>query len=758
MASASDQRNTAGVREFSEIENSHLAAVLFVDACGSSRIMRGNETLCLLSLRHEMNFLRQSAAYFDGEVRETRGDGMIVVFGSARDAVSCAVQMQNRPQLPDELIPIQFRIGVHIGEVFALDGNVSGHCINVTARIEALSEPNGILVSRPVFETLRGDSNFRFVSIGRPYLKNIGNDLELFQVVEGRGPYSSFKFDLMLLGTFALFGPDGIEISIPEDGKALITALALSPNGVCSRSWLSDILWDQSSTEERQNNLQILLLQLKDILADQFETLFSIEDAEIALHLGAVICDVTVLIEQDSTRPSSPLDLLERHDFKEGAFMRWLLHQRRRLRNARCLNFSKSSSLAHPVQQVALFEEPHRLPRKFAIGLLPSRAAGDHRKAEILADFIIDRLSKSLTDLEAVEIHDYRDARGRMFEGPNIPSSPGPDLMIQSFASSAHETVQIALNAFRPEDRKLIWSHSVMADQTEFLGLSGRGVIDFISHATDALLSALASGRHIGDEAAQYAAKTAIGAVHRLLTMTGAGLDAVQADLVQAYETDPRPIYLAWLSYIATFQVGERYGIRDEAFEEQARALARSALELDQHNALALGLVAHVHSYVFREFAFADDLISRALEINPSWPILWDSASLLYSYTGRHENAMSAGQKARRLGRHSPYRHLFDGACCVAAAGCGRFEDAVRFGESVIALQPEFKAVLRYLAASYGYLDETERAIAVMNKLMQLEPDLSIERLRDHNYPVPSTQCTQLIETGLSRFGLRKSP
>jgi tetratricopeptide (TPR) repeat protein len=260
------------------------------------------------------------------------------------------------------------------------------------------------------------------------------------------------------------------------------------------------------------------------------------------------------------------------------------------------------------------------------------------------------------------------------------------------------------------------------------------------------------------DPAAHHAAKSAIGAVHRLLTMTELGLDRVEADIMTAYEIDPKPIYLAWLAYMLTFHVGERYGGRDAAFEEQTRALARRALEADPHNALVLGLVAHVHSYVFHEFSFADDLISRALETNPFRSITWDTAALLYSYTGRPKEAMQAALNARRLGLHSPYRHLYDGACCVASLVNGRFEDAVRYGESVMAVQPEFKSVLRYLAASYGHLGNTEHARLVMQKLIQLEPDISIECLRDGGYPVPSKASAQLIETGLSRIGLPRHP
>jgi len=78
----------------------------------------------------------------------------------------------------------------------------------------------------------------------------------------------------------------------------------------------------------------------------------------------------------------------------------------------------------------------------------------------------------------------------------------------------------------------------------------------------------------------------------------------------------------------------------------------------------------------------------------------------------------------------------------------------VRYGEGVIAVQPEFKAVLRYLAASHGHLGNIARARDLFDRLERLEPDLSVELLRDDSYPFPTPSCEALIETGLSRIGL----
>ena len=749
MTNESEKIVSARLVEKTDIGNSQLLAIMFVDACGSSRSMRDNESATLQSIGRDISEIKRLIASYKGTLCSFRGDGLLVTFNSAADAVTCGFAIQKRQsQAPGTLT---FRVGIHIGDTFSLDGQPMGDSVNVAARIEAMASPGKILVSYPVYEALRGPARFRFVSIGRPYLKNIGDDLELFEVAAQAEIERIQVIDLRLLGRFSMTTPDGKEFNLSNESRALLTVLALSPNGRCSRSWLQDNIWDRRTSPDRVAGLEQALDNLHAELGDAFQGTIFTDDEEIVLASKDLSVDVTRYKKFGWNDRMPVPDLLEGFEIESDAFSSWLLHQRSVLRSAICLRDSEglvAQSLSAPHQAVVPAQ------KHFAIGLLPARTDGDHSRATFIADLLTDWLVRSLAEIEAVEIHDYRDGRSNTPAGPGSYQSTGPDVMIECRAGSIDELAQIAVNVLRSEDRKMIWSQSVIAEQNEFLDPTGTSVDRFVSYATDALLSLLAAGKHMRDPSAHQAAKSAIGAVHRLLTMTGPGLDRVEADIMTAYELDPKPVYLAWLAYMSTFHVGERYGRRDAEFEEQTRALARRALESGQHNALVLGLVAHVHSYVFHEFSFANDLISSAIEANPFRSMTWDTAALLYSYTDRPDKAMEAALNARRLGKHSPYRHLFDGACCVAALVNGRVEEAIRYGESVMAVQPGFKAVLRYLAASYGHQGDSEHARQVLRKLIELEPDLSLEMLRDGMYPVPSKASAKIIETGLKRIGL----
>lgn len=739
-------------------ERGQLVALLFVDVCGSSRVMRRNEGSALRSIVQSLQRIADQVTEHGGVVRNTRGDGLFATFSSAHDAAHCGLAIQTHARMMAGGLPIAFRIGIHIGEAFNVGGQILGDSVNVAARIEGMAEPGGVLVSRPVYEALRGDTTLRFDSVGKPFLKNLGNDLELFRTALVNRRQGPGLLELQLLGEFVLSTADGARLAVPPETQLLLAAVALSPSRAVSRRWLQDTFWGHRPAKQRPARLKMAIASLRDVLGPNIEQVLQSDEKQVALARASLASDVDTAIAQGWSGPG-PLPELLRNCEPEGISARnWLFRERRRVRNAICLVKAGQGLAPRILHAYPPVDEAAPTSAVFAIGILPPATEGDDGKSSWIADLLVDWLSRSLAEVEAVEIHDYRLTGRRRLLQERAEKAAGPDLLIQCRSATAGDMAQLSVTALRTEDRKIVWSQSVVADQRELLGMAGQSMAAFVSYATDALLSALASGRHMREPAVHMAAKTAIGAVHRLLTMTGPGLDRVETDIMAAYEADPKPVYLAWLAYMATFQVGERYGVRDATLEEQARAMARRALEADPHNALVLGLVAHVHSYIFREFAFADDLIARAIETNPACALSWDSASLLYAYTGRGEESMRAALNARQLGRHSPYRHLFDGACCVASAVNRNFDEAVSYGESVIAVQPEFKAVLRYLAACYGHLGDSVRAREVMERLMRLEPDLSVERLRDQSYPVPSRTNAKLIETGLARVGLKRHP
>jgi adenylate cyclase len=165
-----------------------LAAILSADVVGYSRLMGIEEagTLARLkALRREI--IDPTIAAHAGRIVKLIGDGTLVEFASAVDAVSCAIEVQKqiREREADrpEDVRIELRIGINVGDVIVDGDDIYGDGVNVAARIEALTEPGGVYVSRSAADQVRDKLPFVLEARGEQTVKNIARPIEVFRVV-----------------------------------------------------------------------------------------------------------------------------------------------------------------------------------------------------------------------------------------------------------------------------------------------------------------------------------------------------------------------------------------------------------------------------------------------------------------------------------------------------------------------------------------------------------------------------------------------
>ncbi len=117
---------------------------------------------------------------------KTTGDGMLAAFGSVVDAVRFALELQrdmaaqNLNIPPDK--PIEFRIGINLGDVVIDAGDIFGDGVNVAARLESIAEPGGICISDEVYHHLQGEIASAFVEAGEQQLKNIARPIRIYRL------------------------------------------------------------------------------------------------------------------------------------------------------------------------------------------------------------------------------------------------------------------------------------------------------------------------------------------------------------------------------------------------------------------------------------------------------------------------------------------------------------------------------------------------------------------------------------------------
>jgi class 3 adenylate cyclase len=164
-----------------------LAAILAADVAGFSRLMEMDEvgTLATLKLRRK-DVLDPLIKKHHGRIFKTTGDGVLVEFGSAVNAVQCAVDLQqgmaaaNGGQPEDRHIVL--RIGINLGDVMVEGSDLYGDGVNIAARLEALSEPGGILVSGTAYDHIKNKVKVGFDDLGAQALKNIAEPVRAYRV------------------------------------------------------------------------------------------------------------------------------------------------------------------------------------------------------------------------------------------------------------------------------------------------------------------------------------------------------------------------------------------------------------------------------------------------------------------------------------------------------------------------------------------------------------------------------------------------
>lgn len=163
-----------------------LAAIMVSDMAGFSRLIEADEEGTLARQKqHRKELLDPAIARYRGRIIKSTGDGLLVSFASAQDAVRCAMDIQA------EIVPrekgiepdrrIQYRIGINLGDVVFDEDDVFGDGVNVAARLEGLAEPGGVCISDVVHQVVADRMSEPFRDLGAQRVKNLSRPVRVWQ-------------------------------------------------------------------------------------------------------------------------------------------------------------------------------------------------------------------------------------------------------------------------------------------------------------------------------------------------------------------------------------------------------------------------------------------------------------------------------------------------------------------------------------------------------------------------------------------------
>jgi adenylate cyclase len=196
-----------------------LAAILAADVAGFSRLMGLDEEGTLARLKAVRKAVVDPAiASHRGRIVKTTGDGMLVEFASAVDAVRGAVEVQRGMAEQNASVPqdqrIEFRIGIHVGDIIVDENDIFGDGVNIAARLEGIAEPGGVCISDDAQRQIRGKVDIAFEDMGSQNLKNIAEPMRAWRLKINAGGCAAAPMEPPVESTQALVLPDKPSIAV----------------------------------------------------------------------------------------------------------------------------------------------------------------------------------------------------------------------------------------------------------------------------------------------------------------------------------------------------------------------------------------------------------------------------------------------------------------------------------------------------------------------------------------------------------------
>jgi TolB-like protein/Tfp pilus assembly protein PilF len=274
-----------------------LAAILAADVVGYSRMMRADEAGTLATLKsRRTEILQPLVSKHRGRIVKVMGDGILVEFASAVQAVSFAVALQKAMAVANEAAEesrrVVLRIGINLGDVMVEGGDLYGDGVNIASRLEAIAEPGGIWVSGKVREEAAGRVSCEFVDLGEQTLKNIARPVQVYRVSGGASAISTVT--------------TGKVISSPKPSIAVLPFANLS--GDPEQEYFSDGITEDIITElSRFRNLAVIARNSS----------FAFKGKSVQIHAIARDLAVEYVLEGSIRRASQRVRITGHHVWAE---------------------------------------------------------------------------------------------------------------------------------------------------------------------------------------------------------------------------------------------------------------------------------------------------------------------------------------------------------------------------------------------------------------------------------------------------------
>jgi len=166
-----------------------LAAIVFTDVVSFTAQMAANEMRTLALLQRDFQLMEQLCQEFEGQVLKSLGDGLLMYFVSAQQAVSCTIEIQQTLAMVAAEVPesaLYHRVGIHLGDVLFDGSDVMGTGVNMAARLQALAAPGSICISQTVYDVVKSNLTSTVTNLGLRQIRGFAEPVPVYQILPAR--------------------------------------------------------------------------------------------------------------------------------------------------------------------------------------------------------------------------------------------------------------------------------------------------------------------------------------------------------------------------------------------------------------------------------------------------------------------------------------------------------------------------------------------------------------------------------------------
>jgi tetratricopeptide (TPR) repeat protein len=502
-----------------------------------------------------------------------------------------------------------------------------------------------------------------------------------------------------------------------QKARGLIGLLAMTPDRRRPRRWIEQKLWSDRSPEQASNSLRQVLMELRTSLGTAASALRA--DRQM-VSLSPLATDLETNPEATQIALKAGYDLLQDVHVRDMAFTEWLREQRARLAGTA------------PIATSGWQPDAPAIPLVIRIGMTQTELSG------FFCASLAESIGKLVSDFALVDVFTLNAQTAEL--GPRDRG-----LVLAVGVTESDQRIRLVASLESSRTGQVLWSRQLQFGANAASDVFDAAMPSLVFEAAEAAINAMP--RIVGDDPGPLRAEAMIArAVRAIFSFQEHQMRLADDLLRDAAAIVPSSRAYAWRGVLRQFMSIERTETDSNRLMREAEQFSQKALETAPLNSLVLSLLSQVQIMLHDNVDAGASLARDAIQLNPQNAFAYAAQAGSLLRQGKPQEAYASADFGASIAARSGLLHWWEVYKGLAATQMGDYEAAITCFEAARSRAPHFRAPLRHLIFLYLKRGQPENAMRSLANLKRLEPDFSLQLIRDDpTYPAGTLRRADLL-------------